>query len=254
MRILRNLFLILILLLVIGAVVLATLPAEYAYRMVADRLGVVRLSGISGTIWQGHAAGVTAFNQPLGALDWRLEAAPLLGRRVLAHLRLSGGEVNADGTLDRDADGVIMLRQTQFSFPASLAEPALDIPSLHFVGRIDGTLVQARVKGLWVDQASGTLQWKDATVGGEAQANLGDLQATFASAPDGSIAGVAHDSGGPMQLNGTFTVRAGSFEADAILSAREGNPQVAEALHFIGQPQTDGSSHLIVHGQLFKLF
>jgi len=254
MKIVRRLLFVLIALVVIGGVVLATLPAEYAYRMIADRLGVVRLSGISGTIWQGHASAVTAFNQPLGALDWQLEATPLLGREVLAHLRLSGGEVNADGTLDRGADGTIMLRQTQFNFPASLAEPALDIPSLHFIGRIDGTLAQARVKGLWVDQASGTLHWKDATVSGEAQANLGDLEATFSSAPDGSIAGVAHDTGGPMQLNGNFSVRAGSFDADANLAARDANAQVAEALHFIGQPQADGSSHLIVHGQLFKLF
>src|SRR5262245_6713390 len=122
MRILRNLLMLLVLLLVIGGVVLATLPADYAYRMVADRLGVVRLGGVSGSIWQGHAASVTAFNQPLGALDWQLEAAPLLGREVMAHLRLAGGEINADGTLDRTSDGLITLRETQFSLPASLAE------------------------------------------------------------------------------------------------------------------------------------
>jgi len=254
MRLLRNLFLLLIVLLVIAGVVLVTCPAEYAYRLVADRLGVVRLGGISGSIWQGHASSVQAFGQALGALDWQLEAAPLLSRELMAHVRLSGGDISAAGIVDRTADGVIALRDATFRVPARMAEPALDIPALQFVGFIDGTLREAHLHGMWVEQASGTLRWNDAAVAGAAQAQLGNLEATFSSAPDGSIAGVAHDLGGPLQLNGTFKVNAGSFDADAILAARDGNAQIAEALRYIGQPQADGASHLIVHGQLFKLF
>ena len=43
-------------------------------------------------------------------------------------------------------------------------------------------------------------------------------------------------------------------DVDANLSARDGNAQVVEALRYIGEPQADGSSHLIIHGKLFKLF
>lgn len=254
MRILRNVVMVLVVLLVIGAVVVATCPAEYAYRLVADRLGVVRLGGLSGSIWQGHASSVQVFGQPLGAVDWQLEAAPLLGREVMAHVRLSGAEITANGTIDRTPDSTLSVREVTFRVPARLAEPALDIPALQFLGNIDGTLAEARLHGAWVEQASGTLRWNDAAVAGAAQAQLGALEATFSSAPDGAIAGVAHDTGGPLELNGTFKVSAGSFDADAILAARDGNPQVTEALRYIGQLQADGKSHLIVHGQLFKLF
>ena len=254
MRLLRNVLMLVLVLLVIGAVVLATCPAEYAYRLVADRLGVIKLGGISGSIWQGHAASVQAFGQPLGALDWQLEAAPLLGREVIAHLRLTGADVTAAGRVERAPDGTITLRETTFRVPARMAEPALDIPALQFLGAIDGTLAEARLRGAWLEQARGTLRWNDAAVAGAAQAQLGTLEATFSSTPDGAIAGVAHDTGGPLALNGTFKVSAGSFDADAILAARDGNPQVAEALRYIGQLQPDGGSHLIVHGQLFKLF
>ena len=68
------------------------------------------------------------------------------------------------------------------------------------------------------------------------------------------IHGTAHDLGGPLQLNGTFNVGGGNFDVDAHLAARDGNAQVAEALRFIGQPEADGTSHLIIRGQLFKLF
>jgi len=254
MRILRNLLMLLVVLLVIAAVVVATCPAEYAYRLIADRLGVLKLSGISGNIWQGHASSATVFGRPIGAVDWQLEAAPLLSREVMARVNLSGGEITAAGVVDRTSDGTLSVRDATFRVPARLAEPALDIPALQFLGTIDGTLAQARLRGVWVEQASGTLRWNDAAVAGAAQAQLGALEATFSSAPDGSIVGVAHDLGGPLQLNGTFKVNAGNFDADAILTSRDGNPQVVEALRYIGQMQADGSSHLIVHGQLFKLF
>src|SRR5512143_2505554 len=122
MRILRNFLMLLVVLLVIGAVVLATCPAEYAYRFVADRLGAVKMGGISGSIWQGHAASVQVFGQPIGALDWRLEAAPLLGREVMAHVRLSGAEVTAAGIVDRAPDGTVSVREATFRLPARMAE------------------------------------------------------------------------------------------------------------------------------------
>ena len=254
MRILRNLLLFLIVLVLIAGVFVATCPAEFAYRMVADRLGVVRLAGVSGSLWQGHASSAQVFGQEIGTLDWRLEAAPLLGGELLAHVSLAGAELSGSGIVDRVSDGTISVRDASFRVPARMAAPALDIPALQLLGTIDGKLAEARLRGAWVQQASGNLRWNDAAVAGAAQAQLGTLEATFSSAPDGTIVGVARDLGGPLQLNGTFKVSAGSFDADANLAARDGNPQVIEALRYIGQPQADGTSHLVIHGQLFKLF
>lgn len=254
MRILRTLLLFLFALVLIAGVAIATCPADFAYRLVADRLGVFKLAGISGSLWQGRAGSTQVFGQEIGALDWRLEAAPLLGGEVMAHVRLAGTDLNADGIVDRTSDGTISVREATFRVPARMAAPALDIPALQLLGNIDGKLTEARLKGAWVQQASGSLHWTDAAVAGAAQAQFGTLEATFSSAPDGTISGVAHDLGGPLQLNGTFKVSAGSFDADANLAARDGNPQVIEALRYIGEPQADGTSHLVIHGQLFKLF
>jgi general secretion pathway protein N len=253
MKLFRNLILIVIILLVIAGVVAVTCPADYAYRLVANRLGALKLGGVSGSIWNGHAASAQVFGQELGALDWQLQAAPLLSRELIAHVDLNGGAVKATGIVDRGADGTISVRDATFQMPARMAAPALDIPALDLLGEIDGKLTQAQLRGVWVDGASGSLRWNHAAVAGAAQAQFGDLEATFSSAPDGSIAGVVHDLGGPLQVNGTFKVAAGSFDAEAKLAARDGNPQVMEALSYIGQLQADGTSLLLIHGGLFKL-
>ena len=75
------------------------------------------------------------------------------------------------------------------------------------------------------------------------------------SRPDGSIAGtIADDGKGNLEVNGRFDVSPVAFSAEAFLSARNDDPRVTEALQYIGQPQADGSSHLVIRGELFKLF
>lgn len=254
MKLLRRLIFVLVLLLAVAIVVAITCPAEFAYRFIEDRLGAVKLSGISGSIWQGHASGVQVFATPLGALDWELRVAPLLHGEAVAHLTLSGGEITAAGTVASSSADAIEITDAAVQAPAHVAAPALDIPALQLFGDIDVAIARARLHGAWLESASGTAHWRNAAVSGAAQAQLGDLDATFASAADGTINGTVHDLGGPLQVDGTFRVNAGSYDADATLRARDGNPQVYEALRYIGEPQADGSSHLVIHGQLFKIF
>ncbi len=125
---------------------------------------------------------------------------------------------------------------------------------LQLLGRIDIDIAQLRVQGAWPTAAQGEIRWRNAAVAGAAQASFGDLQARFASAADGSIAGTAHDLGGPLQLDGTFKMDAGGYDAQARLAARDGNAQVLDALRFIGQPQGDGTTLLLIHGKFFRLF
>lgn len=254
MKLLRRFLWVLLLVVVIGAVVAATFPARYAYRFVRNRLGVVQLDGISGSIWQGHAGTLWVFSQDLGALDWHTDPLALLRGTVRARLALDGAALKASGIVERAVNGNVYLRDATFHMPASMAAPALDIPALNLLGDIDGNIVRARLANGRIDQASGRVLWRDAAVAGAAQAQFGDIEATFASKPDGAIVGVARDHGGPLKLDGRFRVANGQFDVDATLAARDGNAQVAEALRYVGQPQADGSSHLLIRGRLFALF
>ena len=244
----------LIVLLALAGIGVATCPASFAWRLVADKAGAFKLDGLSGTIWNGHAASASVFGNALGALDWHLAAIPLLHRNVSARLDLHGGETAGTGTVERAADGVLQVSDARIEMPAGMAAPALDIPMLQLLGTLEIDIARLRVQGAWPTAAQGEIRWRNAAVAGAAQASLGDLRAQFATAADGSIAGTVHDLGGPLSLDGTFKIGAGGYDAQARLAARDGNPQVLDALRFIGQPQGDGSTLLLIHGQFFKVF
>jgi len=70
MRILRGLLVLIVVVIVAAAVVAATLPASTAYNYFGDKLGALKLSGLSGTIWDGRASSAQVFGQELGALKW----------------------------------------------------------------------------------------------------------------------------------------------------------------------------------------
>ncbi|MGA9422238.1 MAG: type II secretion system protein N [Rhodanobacteraceae bacterium] len=255
MRLLKILALALIALLIVAGVLAWTLPADVAWRYARGNFGPVALSGIRGTVWDGHADGVSALGRDLGEIDWHLDKAALLHRRVLADLRVQGADVDVAGELVRNPDGSVVARDLRFRFPAALAEPALDIPGLKLLGTISGVLKQATLLNGFVQGALGTTRWSDAGVSGQAEARFSDILADFSSQPDGSIAGSVHDDGsGNLAVDGSFSVRVDGYDAVATLRARNNDPQILEMLRYVGQLQPDGSSKLVIRGRLFKLF
>jgi hypothetical protein len=255
MKIFKWLLVLLALALVMAVIVAWTMPADVAYRYVASRLGPVSLVGVRGTVWDGHADGVSVFGRDLGELDWQVAKAPLLWRNVHADLRIRGADIDTSGMLMRDADGNVRASDVRFRVPASLFSPALDLPSLRLLGTVSGTFTEvAMVDGL-IAQARGNARWSDAGVSGSAEARFSDILAEFSSAPDGSISGtVADDGKGNLAVDGSFEVTATGFNAEAFLSARNNDPRVQESLRYIGEQQADGSSHLVINGQLFRVF
>lgn len=254
MKALRRFILFLVALLAVAAIAIATCPASFAWRFVAGRAGAFTLDGVAGTIWNGHAVNASVFGSPLGTLDWHLHPWPLLRGIVAAQLDLHGGQVTGNGTVERTADGALNFSAATLHLPAEMAAPALDIPMLQLLGQIDIDIAHLRVQGAWPTAAQGEILWRNAAVAGAAQASLGDLQAQFASAADGHIAGTAHDRGGPLQLDGAFTIGAEGYDVRAKLAARDGNPQVLDALRYIGQPQGDGTVLLLIRGKFFPVF
>jgi hypothetical protein len=195
------------------------------------------------------------FGRDFGELDWRVDKLPLFTRSVNADLRIRGADIETSGLLERDSDGRITAHDVRFRVPASLFSPALDVPSLKLLGTVTGTFNNVSlVEGMLVD-ASGSGRWSDAGVSGTAEARFSDILAEFASRSDGSIGGtVADDGQGNLEVSGDFSVAASGFKVEAFLAAHNDDPRVQEALRYIGEPQADGSSHLLINGQLFKLF
>lgn len=254
MRILKILVGLCVLAVIVAGVFAWTLPADVGYRYGAKYIAPFALTGIRGTIWDGHADGVSAFGRDLGELDWRAQKSPLLRGEVVTDVRIQGADVDAAGVLTRGSRS-LSAHHLRFSFPAALLEPALDIGPLKLLGGINGVIDTATLAHAALGNTSGSARWSDAGVSGQAEARFSDLLAEFSSQPDGSIAGTVHDDGkGNLAVDGTFHVRLGTFDVEATLAARNDDSHVAETLRHVGQMQPDGSSKLVVHGQMLKMF
>ena len=260
MRFLKILLVLALLLLIVAGVVFWTLPADVAWRQGAKYFGPVVLSGVRGTLWDGHADGVSLFGHDLGELDWRVAKSAVLRGRVVADVRIQGTDIDAAGIVERalveDANaGVLVLRDVHFRFPASLMEPALALREITLDGAISGVVSEAALRNGFVESATGNARWSEAGVSGQAEARFADILGEFAAAPGGGIAGHAKDDGtGNLAVDATFRAAVTGFDAEAILRARNDDPQVEETLRHVGEPQADGSSKVAIRGRMFKLY
>jgi hypothetical protein len=260
MRFLKILLVLVLVLLIVAGVLFWTLPADVAWRQGAKYFGPIVLSGVRGTLWDGHADGVSLLGRDLGEMDWRVAKSAVLRGRVVADVRIQGTDIDAAGIVERalveNANaGALVLRDVHFRFPASLMEPALALREITLNGAISGVVSEAALRNGFVESATGNARWSEAGVSGQAEARFADIVGEFAAAPGGGIAGHAKDDGtGNLAVDATFKAAVTGFDAEAILRARNDDPQVQETLQHVGEPQGDGSSKLVVHGQMFKLY
>jgi general secretion pathway protein N len=252
MRVIRFLLLFLLILVVLAVALLALFPARVAVDWAGDRLGALQLEGVGGTVWRGHAQQARLYGQPLGTLGWNVDPRGLLGRRLDLDLRLDGSEFQGASAVSHHGN-VTTLREARLVMPAERLQPALDVPALNTRGRVEIDLAHAELVGGFPRRLEGRALWRDAAVDGAAAAQLGDLLAEFTTDAGGALIGTVSDQGGPLMLDGQFRLAFTGYEADAVLAARYGNPQVLEALQYVGEQQADGSSILQIRGKLLPV-
>jgi general secretion pathway protein N len=254
MKLLRNLILLLLVLVLLLAIGLALLPARHALEFLGGRLGPVELGEVSGTVWRGQARPARVNGQDIGTLSWSLSPWALFAARLDADLRLEGDVYRGDGAVSVRRDRSVRVRDLELTFPAQRLQPALDIPALVLRGEVQVHIAEGELRGGFPTAVKGSATWKDAAVAGSAEARFGDLATDFASDGAGGLQGTVRDGGGPLQAEGTYQASLAGYRADVVLRARDGNPQVIEALQYIGQPQPDGSARLEVRGSLLGGF
>ncbi|HEY0180516.1 MAG TPA: type II secretion system protein N [Dokdonella sp.] len=250
MRPAKTLLLLLALALIAGGLFVWWMPAELAYRYGGRYLGAATLTGLRGTLWDGHADGVSVLGRDLGELDWHARKGPLLRGRLVADVRVKGADVDVAGAVTREADGSLLAHDLRFSVPAEILAPVLDLGGARLLGTIDGVVGQARFATTALSDVSGSARWSGAGVSGQRTLTVSDLLADFASRPDGSVGGSVRDDGrGELVVDGTFTVTFAGFDAQATLAARDRAGPLAESLRSIGEPQADGTTRIVVHGR-----
>ena len=234
-------------------IVAATLPAATAYRYAEPHVQPLRLQGIEGNLWSGRATQASVYAMPIGELRWTLDPWAAVGLHARGEAALAGAALNASTHFDATRDRIV-IDTANARLPASILGPALDIPSLVLLGDIDVKLDALELRAGMVQTASGTLTWRNAGVSGAAEARFSDLVVHFASPRDGLIEGEIGDSGGALRASGRVVIERERFNAEIRLGVRGDNPQLAEALMYVGERTPDGGSLLRVEGTLRRLF
>ena len=234
-------------------IVAATLPAATAYRYAEPHLQPLRLQGIDGSLWNGRATQASVYAMPIGELRWALEPWAAARLHARGEAALSGRSLQASARFDATRDRLVV-DSANAMLPASVLTPALDIPSLVLLGDLDLKLDALELRAGMLQTATGTLTWRNAGVSGAAEARFSDIAVRFTSPRDGVIEGVVTDGGGTLAATGRILIERERFNAEVKLGVRGDDPQLAEALLYVGERTADGGSLLRVQGTLQKLF
>jgi general secretion pathway protein N len=252
-KLLAGLLALLVFVSLFAVIVAATLPAATAYRFVESRLQPLRLQGVTGSLWEGRATQASVYALPLGELRWKLDPWATLSLAARGEAALSGRDLTASTTINADRARV-RLSATNARMPAALLSPALDIPSLVLLGELDLQLDAFELRDGYLQWADGMLVWRNAGVSGAAEARFADVSVRFKTVRDGLIEGTVSDGGGSLAASGKVVLEGAKFSAEIRLAVRGHDPQLAEALLYVGERSADGSSLLRVQGELRKVF
>lgn len=244
----RKLFWILIILILLLTAAVVLFPAKLALDLALQGQSQIRAEQVSGTIWRGRIGSLSRGEQMLGALDWTLHPMPLLQRAISADLMLKGPQMDLSAAVLRRPDQSVSVRGLRALLPASLLAPVIDAPALELRGELLLSLSEVEILHMWPRSIIGEAVWQNASVAGAAEARLGDLVAEFSSRPDGSLAGVLSDRGGPLELDGEFLLSLRGYEVSALLDAPAEDHSLQKALQYIGEANPEGGRLLLIEG------
>lgn len=224
---------------------LTTFPAAHAYRLLAPHLppaATLSMHAVNGTLWQGRAGTLAVTGNPLGALEWEVQPAPLLrGHLALrARLRLPDGEVagqirlTTDELALQDMDGRLPAGRLLALLPPGLPLAAAGDLALH--------LEEAHLTAHTAPVLRGTVTWRQAQLLFGEPLALGDLQLVLTPGDEGGSIGRLSDTGGPLEIAGTLTLTAArSYRFEARLRARAAaSDALRQTLALLGRPDGSG--------------
>lgn len=222
-------------------------PARMAYTWFAP--AQLRLSGISGTIWNGAAAEGSAFGMYLHDIRWKFSPASLFTGKLIYAVQSNTafGKVSCDAGVT--ATGNVLVRNLDSSFALQQFRDLFQLQGF------DGTLfvhVESLVlrDGIPVE-AIGNIRLSKLMARQLSPDIIGDFQADF-STDDEGIVGTVQDLAGVLDVAGTIRLgidRNYSFIGEVAAQANAPSG-LTDQLRMLGSPNDRGQREFRIEGQL----
>lgn len=204
----------------------------------------IRISGISGTIWNGHAQRIQAYGLPISKVNWSLSFLPLLWGEISADIKAGNirdaEQISANGHISFSGQSVEADDLLTY-IPTDLVISMLPLPipvqaDGRFKVQLDELDYQDGCQAL-----AGTGQWLNANFTGTTGViELGNFDAGLSCQNNNVIVDVKLPNSFGLTARATvpanmkFTIE-GRFKPDANLPK-----EVHQAAQFFGKPDNDG--------------
>jgi general secretion pathway protein N len=225
----------------------ATLPVSLVTRYLPPDL---KASGLSGSVWRGHASALAFRNQPIGSLDWSVRPLQLLMLQLAYDVELKRPDGHARATVSVRPGGLLDLADVDARLPVSAFAGTLSPRG--WSGDIEVAIDKARISKGWVDGADGLIRALDLKAPGGAGIRIGSFELTLGAGAVGTdaLTGRLRDLGGPLTVRGTLAVRRDrSYLLEGEVAPGPGaTPGVFRSLAFLGEPDAQGRRPFAVEG------
>ena len=227
--------------------IVATFPARVAYRLAG--VPGVAMSGISGTAWNGTAREASINGSYLRNLSWQFRPVRLFSGELAYEIGAEPVSGFIDAEVAAALGGSLALRELRGSLPASLLQPALQVPGLQGVVNLDFERLELQ-DGIPV-AANGVLQVSNLVVPLVNRDSLGGYKADFATQNNGIVASV-EDTDGVVDMAASLHLRPDrSYEFTGLVIAKPNAPDaLRRQMRFLGPANARGQHELRLEGQL----
>jgi hypothetical protein len=251
----RNIAYILLGLLVYGAFLVMSFPAERAFVLLQSQLPMVRVAGVEGTAWSGRAAVIQIQNQSLQRVKWQFNPWGLFLARVEFDLSFDGDGRKGSAMAGLRSDGTLALSNVDMQIPMVDVSQILNLGPvlgpIELGGLLEMQLSELTVLSTIIQSAEGSVYWRRAGVTEPLTQALGEFVAQLTTEEDGVHAQVKDESG-PLQLDGNFKLDSGggyTFRASVAVRDQQ-QKMLVQGLQALGQRGADGRVVVEYSGQL----
>ncbi len=209
----------------------------------------VNISNLHGSAWSAGADNIVVDGFKLGNAEWTLNPFLLFIGELGGHIKVRNALGKAESGFSINSDQVIELSDLDSEFSAAIFDPAIRPFMLEGVitGQMDSLQIQSKV----LLEATGTLQWRNASISGVQDVSLGNL--TFQASPEakGTRLQVTNE-GGLIALSGDIRLAGnGRYNLNLLLSSRDKqNSDLKSMLAVLGRADAQGRVRFTQAGKL----
>ena len=203
----------------------------------------MRLSGFSGTLWEGVASSSAVATEAgwiqLGRLQWSLSQLYLLLLSPTADLESRWGRQSLRAHVRLYPNGNYRVRGLDSSFSAGLIKQWLPV---NLRGDINIVMDELEISDGEPQAGRGRIVWRQAFWrGNQGSQPLGDYVLEFEVTGPQQFRGRVSTLAGPIEVEGGLDVSGRSYSVDARLRSEQGfDPELASALQLMAAPVEGG--------------